>query len=455
MQEKKAQLIDGPVGKTLVRLTIPMIVGIMGMVAFNLIDTFFVGQLGTPQLAAMSFTFPVVFIIGSIAMGLGVGTSSVIAHAIGEGDQHKVQRLTTDALALGVLLAAVFVGIGLLTIEPLFKAMGATPDILPYIKEYMIIWYPGVLFVIIPMVGNNAIRATGDTKTPAVIMMVAGGVNLVMDPLLIFGIGPFPRWELQGAAFATVLARAAVLVISLKILHFREKMITLERPPFKKVLDSWKKLLYLGIPAAGSNLIIPVSMAVITRLVSTYGAAAVAALGVATRLESFSLTVIMALGSVLTPFVAQNRGAGKFDRIRLAIKYARRFSMAWGAGVFIIFLFLAGPIGGLFNENPEVIEAVRFYLIIISGTFGLEGILMLTGSAFNALNKPLPAAVLTLLRMAILYIPLAYLGSSLWGLNGIFGAAAAANVMAGSAAFYWLNREVNKTTKTATTGTLH
>jgi putative MATE family efflux protein len=231
MKNGKPKLIDGPVGKTLLNLTIPMVIGIMGIVAFNLVDTYFVGQLGTTELAALSFTFPVVFVIGSIALGLSMGTSAVISRAIGEGDRHKVQRLTTDALMLSLVIVISFAVAGLFTIEPLFKLLGASAEILPLIKRYMTIWYPGMMFVVIPMVGNGAIRASGDTKTPSMIMMAAVVVNLVLDPLLIFGIGPFPRWELEGAAVATVIARAVTMVISIRVLHWREKMISLVPPP--------------------------------------------------------------------------------------------------------------------------------------------------------------------------------------------------------------------------------
>lgn len=435
-----AKLIDGPVGKTLVRLTIPMIIGIMAVIAFNMLDTYFVGQLGTIELAALSFTFPVVFVIGSISLGLGVGASSAVARAIGEGDKHKVKRLTTDSLVLATVIVVSFVVAGLLTIEPLFRLIGATEDILPYIKRYMVIWYPGMAFLIIPMVGNGAIRATGDTRTPGIVMVVSVIVNLILDPLLIFGYGPFPRWEIEGAAVATVIARAVTLVFSIWILHWRDKMITLKPPSFKEAMQSWKNILYVGLPASGTNLIIPVSMAVITRIVSEYGPAAVAGFGVAVRMEAFALTVIMALSSVMVPFCGQNWGAGRRDRVRRAVQLGQRFSMAWGGLMFIVFLLLAGWIGRMFNPDPVVIETITLYLWLVPFTYGLQGVLMLNGSTFNALNKPMPSAVLSAVRMAILYIPLAYLGSHLFQLRGIFGAASIANILAGIAAWIWLKK---------------
>lgn len=440
----EAKLVKDPVGKTLIRLTIPMIIGIMAMVAFNLVDTFFIGRLGTVELAAISFTFPVVFVIGSIAMGLGVGASAVIARAIGEGDFHKVQRYTTDALALSLVIVASFCFVGLLTIEPLFKLLGASPEILPFIKQYMTIYYPGVTFVIIPMVGNSAIRATGDTKTPGIIMVASVVVNLVLDPLLIFGYGPFPRWEMQGAAAATVAARAAALVVSLWVLHRREKMLNFTPPSLKEGILSWKKILYIGLPAAGTMLIIPISMGVITRLVSSYGPEAVAGLGVATRVEALTLTVFMALGSVLTPFAGQNLGAGRMDRVRRAVTLSHRFAMVWGAAMFLLFILFVEPIAAVFNKNPTVISAIVSYLTMVSITYGLQGILMTSGSVFNGLNKPMPSAGLSLLRMAVLYIPLAYVGSYFWQLQGIFAAAAVSGAAAGIAAFLWLKKTLGR-----------
>lgn len=161
---KRARLTEGPVARTLVNLTIPMLLGLVGIAAFNLVDTYFVGQLGTAELAAMSFTFPVVMIVGSVAQGLGIGVSAVVSRAIGEKNEHRVKRLTTDGLLLSVLVVAGFVVLGLSTIDLVFRFLGATPEVLVLIEQYMRIWYLGVIAVVIPMVGNSAIRATGDTE---------------------------------------------------------------------------------------------------------------------------------------------------------------------------------------------------------------------------------------------------------------------------------------------------
>ena len=435
--KNKAILLSGPVGRTLFRLTWPMVIGILGMVAFNLVDTFFVGQLGTQELAALSFTFPVVLVVNSLALGLGIGASSVISRAIGEGDHHKVKRLTTDSLVLSLLLVAVFVVVGLLTVEPVFRLLGAQGDLLLLIEKYMRIWYMGMIFVVVPMVGNNAIRATGDTKTPSAIMLVAVTINLILDPLFIFGIGPFPRLELVGAALTTVVARASVFIVSLYILAVRDKMLTLSIRPLQAMYNSWGRVLYIGLPAAGTRILVPLAIGFITRIVATYGAPAVAAFGVSSRIEFFALAVIVALSSVIGPFIGQNWGGGRMDRVKLGIKLSSSFSLLWGLGMCLLLALIARPVAGVFNKNPDVISGIMLYLRIVPLAFGLQGILILSTAALNVLNKPLHAAGVIVLQMGVLYVPLAYAGSAWLGLGGIFGALALVYLLGGSGA-YWL-----------------
>ena len=442
MVAKNARLIEGPVQKTLIRLTIPMVLGTLGMVIFNLSDTFFVGQLGTNQLAALTFTFPVVLIVSSLAMGLGIGASAVISRAIGEGNHDKVKRLTTDSLTLSLIFVGFFALFGLFTINPLFRLLGASGEVLTYINQYMTIWYLGVVFVVIPMVGNNAIRASGDTKTPGLIMVFAALVNIVLDPILIFGIGPFPRLEIAGAAIATVIARASTLILSFWFLAFKEKMITFKKPDFRTVVDSWKQVLYIGLPTAATKIMIPLGAGVILSIVATYGSEAVAGFGVATRIEFFALAVVMALSSVLGPFIGQNWGAGKFGRIKSGIKFSYKFSLIWGLVIFIIFAIFGGTIGSLFSNNPNVISVTRLYLLIIPIGYGLYGILVMATSTLSVLKKPIHAAILTLTQTFLLYVPMAYIGSYFFGLWGVFVALPMSYFIAGIISNFVLNRIV-------------
>ena len=155
-----ARLTEGAVLRSLAGLAFPMLGGIFAVIAFNFADTYFVAQLGTRELAAMSFTFPVVMVPIGIAFGLGTGTTAVVSQAIGRGDPSVIKRLASDSLSLSFLTVLFFSAIGMLTIDPLFILLGATPDILPLIQDYMMIWYPGMVFLVVPMVANANIRAS-------------------------------------------------------------------------------------------------------------------------------------------------------------------------------------------------------------------------------------------------------------------------------------------------------
>jgi len=440
----QSKLTTGPVGRTLTNLTIPMTFGLLAMVAFNLVDTFYVGKLGRDQLAALSYTFPVVLVIVSIALGLGFGASAVISRAIGEGNHHKVKRLTTDAILLSFSIVLVFVITGLFTIKPLFTNLGATPEIIKMINSYMKIWYIGMPFVVVPMVGNNAIRATGDTKTPSAIMLMAVFINMILDPLFIFGIGPFPQLGLQGAAIATVFSRFFTFTIASYVLIKREKMISFKLPKISEMLNSWKTILYIGVPIASSRVIIPISIGIVTRLVSNYGQYAVAGFGVCTKIEFFSLAVVKALATSYGPFIGQNLGARKFERVIRSIKISKRFAMYWGVGLTILLFLAAKPLATLFNKDLSVISTISLYFTIVPISFGLQGVYVLSNTALNVLNRPFHAAGLTIIQMFVLYIPLAYFGSHYFQLKGIFAGIAVAYMVTGIVSNMVLNSKIDK-----------
>ena len=436
----KNNLTEGSISKQLIQLTLPTIGGILAIVAFNLADTYYVGQLGTEQLAAMSFTFPIVMTLGSLAMGLGIGASSIIARAIGQGDRSRVQRFTTNSLTLGIAAVALLSSIGLLTIDPLFQALGAEADVLPYIREYMQIWYFGMVFLVIPMVGNSAIRASGNTLTPSLIMICSAGLNILLDPLLIFGLWGLPEWGLIGAAWATVISRAATLIASLLVLKFKEDMLSAHFPDLAETLQCWRDILYIGLPAAGTNMITPISIGIITSLLAVHGSIAVAGFGVASRVESLAMLVLMALSASISPFVGQNWGAEKYGRVNRALQQSYLFCIGWGVLMAILLVPSTSLIVPLFNSNREVIAIASTYLWIVPISYGAAGIIQVANSAFNALGRPIPAVIITVLRMFVLYIPLAYLGSRWFGTTGIFVAATIANLAIGIAAYFWSRR---------------
>lgn len=432
-----AKLTRGPTFRHILNLTLPMVWALFATIGFNVVDTFFVAQLGTLELAAISFTFPVVMTLISLAIGLGAGTSAVVARAIGQGDRRRVERLATDSLLLAAVVVSAFVVAGLLTIDPLFRLLGAEEALLPLIRDYMEIWYLGIPFLVVPMVGNNVIRASGDARFPSLIMTVAALANLILDPLLIFGLAGFPRLELQGAALATVASRAITFFGAIAVLHYRERLIRWAWPKTSEVLASWRAILHVGLPAAGTQMVNPIAIAVITRFVAAYGSTAVAGFGLATRLEALSLVVLFALSSSTGPIVGQNLGAGLTERIRATFRESYILSFGWGAAVALL-LGLYGPeLASLFDDDPAVIAIAQDYLLIVPISYGCYGAVMVAGAGFNALGRPLSSTFLTLLRMIVLYIPIAYVAGQLYGITGIFAAAAFANIAAGTTACLW------------------
>ena len=216
-----------------------MVLGLISINSYSIADTYFVGQLGTLPLAAMGFTFPVAFSLMAIGLGVGIGTSSVLSRLLGTGDLDRVQRITTHALVLGLFLGFIVTIVGLATIEPVFMALGADELTMPLIREYMEVYYFGGFLIILPMVGNFAMRAVGDARIPALILTISALLNIVLDPLLIFGLLGFPRLELQGAAAATVIANGLTVLASIAILRWREHLIRARYLSFDKLLDSW------------------------------------------------------------------------------------------------------------------------------------------------------------------------------------------------------------------------
>lgn len=429
------RLLHAPTASTLLRLTGPMVVGIAAIVFFNLVDTFWVGQLGPLPLAAMGFTFPVTMVVSNLCIGLSIGASTVIAQAIGAAEAREVRRLTTDALLLALVTVLCVAATGLIAMHPIFVALGASSETLPLIDSYMRPWFWGIGWIVVPMIGNGAIRATGDTRGPAVIMMVAGLINAGLDPVLIFGFGPVPAMGLRGAALATITSFVFATVVACWILFKRERMVVWRWVPLSRVLTSFRKILAIGLPAVATNLLTPLSSAVVVRLVAGHGPAAVAAFGVGVRIESLSMVGIFALTAAITPFVGQNLGAGKTQRIEEARRFTVSAAWAWCVPVAIILALMAPLLAAVFNDQPEVVRLTTLYLRLVPGSYVGFAMALLTASMFNALNVPLRATGVAFLRLVVLAVPLAYLGSAVAGLEGLFVGIAVANLAVGIVAY--------------------
>jgi putative MATE family efflux protein len=421
-------LTEGSIRKHLMRMTVPMTWGILAIISKSLVDTFFVAQLGIDALTAISFTFPVSMTVTSLAIGMGAGAASVVSRVIGQGDQHLVRRRATDALVLSVVLVVVVALLGLLSLRPMFSLLGATGPILDLVESFMRVWYVGIPFLVVPMVGNSLIRAAGDGRIPGLIMVLAAFINLVLDPILIFGLLGAPALGIAGAAWATVIANAVTLIASLAVLHFRERLLDGGLPEWKEVAQSWAAILHVGIPASAANMINPIGLAFITRLLAQKSDEAVAAFGLVTRIEAVAVVGLFALSATIGPIVGQNWGAGQVERVHLALRRVFSYCLSYGLAVAVLVAILAPFLGQLFSDSPSVIDLTRIYLWVVPITLMGYGINITGAAAFNALGRPLIATGLTFGRMGLIYIPAAILLGHSYGVIGVFVAAAIANL---------------------------
>lgn len=442
MAEAEARLTQGPVGRHLVHMTVPVLFGIFTMMLQTFIDAWFIGKVGDRELAALGFAFPIIMVISSVAIGLGAGTSSVVARAIGAHNQRRARRLATDSLILSFIVTAVLSVIGIATIWPLFRLMGAPDDLIPLIGGYMTILYSGIPFVVVGMVGMASMRATGDTRLPSMLMVLASVINIILDPILIFGFGPVPAMSLNGAALAALLARASIFVGTIYLMRHRLDMLTFNKPDWDELRKSWADILHVGIPAAATNAIIPISLGVITAMLARYGPDSVAGFAVATRIESLTLVMFYALSAVIGPFVGQNISARRPDRIRLALKLCAIFCVCSGLIIAAMLAALSSFLPGMFSENNAVTETARLFLLIAPISYGAYGVVMVMNASFNGMGKPMPAVFISVARMAVLYVPLAIVMQAWFGIVGIFGTYAFANIASAVVAYYWAQKSV-------------
>jgi putative MATE family efflux protein len=422
-----------------------MLMGMVALISYNVADTYFVGQLGTLELAAISFTFPVSFIVGAVTMAFGIGTSSVVARLLGANKREDVERVAIHAMLLGIVTGIVVVTIGLLTIDPLFTLLGADDTTLPIIHRYMRIYYWGGIFLVVPMITNSVLRASGNAKTPAMIMTFAAVINIILDPILIFGLFGMPRLEVEGAAIATVVANAGTMVASVMAMAFKERLVTFRSLWPGLILDSWRRILHVGLPAMTSSLIAPITTAFITYQVAQFGHEAVAGFGVASRVEALMLIAVMALSAAMTPFVGQNFGAENYDRVREGVRWGFRFSLIYGLVMAGLLALASGMIAGFFTEDPKAIAAATLHMRIVPVSYFALGMAMTVNSSFNAIGKPMPAMFISLTRTVLVYAPLAFLLANLFGLVGVFAAACSANLIAGGIGVTWFRRVLKKT----------
>lgn len=420
MKQRNHLILHGNIPLNIIRITIPSMIGMFGMMIFNLVDTFFVGQLGAVELAAISFTFPVVMVLNSLVFGIGTASMALFSKAAGQQDTVEKRNLATSTLTLGITISLTMSLIGYLSIKPLFRALGADDQLMVFINAYMKVWYLGAGFMVIPMLGDSILRGLGDTFTPAFVMMTSAMVNLILDPLMIFGIGPFPTMGIQGAALATVISRAITAIVSILIQHFREHLLTRDVLSLKKAWVYWKKLFHIGLPNSAVRAITPLGTAVFTAILARYGHEMVAGYGVGTKVESIFLSILNAFTITTTVFIGQNMGAGNPLRAKKGIRVIVTMLLGLGLASAALFFFGGSFFAGLFNKDEQVRATTALYLRIVPIGYCFLALTQVTASLLNVYHKPFLAGGLSLFQIGIVAVPMAIVLSSLFGAAGVF-----------------------------------
>jgi putative MATE family efflux protein len=439
-KSKKPDLLQDSVGLTLYKTSVPTVIGAIATILYYLADTWFVSLLGTRELAALGFTFPPTIMIMYLGVGLGIGTSAMVARAIGARNLENATEMTFAAVVFGLLLGVCLIIPALLSIDSVFTLLGADEETLVLIRQFMSFWYLGIPFLLIQFAGTAVMRASGNSSLQGRLMMLGAALNAILDPMLIFGFGPIPAFGIRGAAIATVITWIFSNVFIWYFLAVKEQIFKFIWPGLQKLINDWTRLLRITLPAALANMITPLATAVITATLARYGAQAVAGFGVVMRMEALVMIVVLGMSMSLPPFISQNFGANAIGRVRQGLKLSLQFVLGLQIILYVLVALTAPWIARIFSSEPEVIEIIVTVLRILPASYAFQGMVVLSASSFNALHAPRNALLTSLLRFFIFYVPLALLGENIAGIPGLFIGAAIGNLLSGLVITWWINR---------------
>lgn len=416
------------------RLSGFMVMGFFAMTLAQLVEAVYLGMVGSAELAAAAFTFPVVMSFNALTRGIGIGTGAVLARAIGEGDRARAARLTSHGLLLTFLFTIFCALVLIWQGRNVFSLLGARGHILELATAYMAIWCLGFPSFGIAMVGSGLMRSIGDPAFPGYVMTAGSVLQVLIGPVLIFGWFGFPALGIEGAAWAFVLARGASFLLTLWWFLCKEKII---RWSLADIGRSVRDILHVGVPAGATNLIGPLSLAATTRILADLGTVVVAGFGVASRIDAVVAMVVIGISASAGPLVGQNWGARHFDRVNEALRIGYRYCLSWGLIAAVVMWVGGEYFVGLVSSDPQVVITATRYLYIVPISIGFMGMLNVANASFNALSKPAPPLILSLVRLIVVYVPAAIFASRYFGDVGVFVVLASVNVVFGLTAWYW------------------
>ena len=423
-----AKLTQGSIPGHLISQTLPMVIGVAAIMSIGLVDSYFIGQLGSAELAAISFIFPITVAVSSLGVGVMVGINSVVARALGEGDDGKAARRANFGIIFAIVTGLVIALALYLLLDPIFELMNAQTDLLPLIETYMVPYAAGFPLILAIMGVNGVMRGQGEARKTSYVSVTYAAANWVLDPILITGAFGFEGFGIVGAAYATIIGWAAGLAMAFFLLYRTELPFNPAKLRGASIVDPMVSIVRVGVPAACSNAINPIGLAVLTSLLAAEGQAAVAGFGAAGRLQSFAVVPLLALSGSIGAIVGQNWGARNMDRAREAALYAGGFCVIWGLLIAVAMVSAGEWFADFFTEDPDVIAQFALYLQIAAwGYFGY-GLLIVGNGILNAVDKASFALAQSFGRVFLIMLPFAWLLQSDWGSEAIYAAELAANL---------------------------
>lgn len=450
---KKKKYTEGRIFNSLVSLAFPIIMANVLQTAYQLIDTFWLGRLGANAVAAVSLSFPILFLILSLGGGLTLAGTVVVSHHKGGERQRQVDYSSSQTVFVIFFISILLAAIGYFAAAPLMKLVGAGPEILSDSVAYFKVSSWGFVFLFMFFVFQSLMRGIGNVMLPMFIVLGTVLLNLVLDPLFIFGWGPVPGYGVAGAAVASIFTQGISAAVGIGILFSGKMGIKIHWSDMKPDFPWVQRLFKLGIPASLDQSTRAAGMTVMIMLVTSFGSNVVAAYGVGARI--LSLVIVPALGFAIatTSLVGQNIGAAKIKRAEKIGNLSAKIAF-WGLTTIGILLFIfAEPICRFFIPNdPQVIKDGALFIKIMAPSFGLLGVQQVLNGVFNGAGFTQASMLISIFSLWIIRFPVAFMLSSKTDLSfeGIWWAFPVSNLLAAGLAFgyykmgYWKLRTIRK-----------
>ncbi|MBX0325273.1 MATE family efflux transporter [Halomicroarcula sp. F13] len=444
-------LTTGDIGKPLFFLSMPIVVTNLFQTAYNLADTFWLGQYSTDALAAISFAFPMVFLLISLGMGISVAGSVLVAQFTGADEEREAEYAASQTVTFAVIVSILLGVVGYFGVETFLSLLGASQDVLPMATGYMEVISLGLLFMFGFFVFVALMRGYGDTITPMLVMFGSVVLNIIIDPFLIFGwtvvenaplVGTlsFPELGIQGAAIATVFSRALALLVGLAIMFRGNRGVQIHLREMIPDLSYLRRLVRIGLPASIEGTGRALSMNLLLVIVALFPDTVVAAYGIGTRVFSVIFLPAIAVARGVETMTGQNMGANKPDRAERAAGLAAKvlFGVLTVAGILV--WVTAAPIADLFTTNPDVVEITTQFIRYVALTFGFIGIMRAYTGSFRGAGKTLTAAAISVLMLGVIRFPIAWVAAGPLGELGIWLSFSISNVAGATIAYVWYQR---------------